>query len=225
MTYRGILLDFYGTVVEEDDSVIQNIVRKIAADHPDYPEHELARLWGQEFATLLSNSHGDRFRTQRELAVASLAVVLEQVGSALDPAALAADQFTYWKQPTLRPGAAEFISSCPVPICIVSNIDRADLHAAIRHTGLSLPIAVTSEEARSYKPRSELFVSALRLLDLGHDEVLHAGDSLSADIAGANALSIGAVWVNTQGRTAPQGARIIRQITDLRDLLLTLEPA
>lgn len=225
VTYRGILLDFYGTVVEEDDPVIEGIVRKIASECPDCSEHELGRLWGKEFVAQVSSSYGDLFRTQRELVVDSLAAILEQAGSALDPGELAADQFTYWNQPTPRPGAAEFISSCPVPVCIVSNIDTADLLAAIRYTGLPLPMTVTSEEVRSYKPRAELFMTALGRLGLGPDEVLHIGDSLGSDIAGANALGIDAVWVNATGRIAPRDTRVLCQVSDLREILPVLELA
>lgn len=108
---------------------------------------------------------------------------------------------------------------------MVSNIDRADLDAAIRHTGLSLPLVVTSQDARSYKPRAELFEAGLGLLGLDHDEVLHVGDSLGSDIAGANALGIDAAWVADQQRAVPEGAKVRRQCSDLRDLLPLLQPA
>ena len=219
-----MLLDFYGTVVDEDGPVIRGIVRQIVREHPEHSVRSLAQTWGQVFSDLLADSHGATFRTQRELEIESLATLLHTVGSTLDPIELSVDQFAYWQSPAVRPGAAAFLDACPVPVCVVSNIDRADLDAAIRHTGLHLPLSVTSEDVRSYKPRGELFEAGLRMLGLGRQEVLHVGDSLSSDIAGANALGIDAAWVNEQQRTAPKGAQIRRQCSDLRDLLPLFVP-
>ncbi|MEZ5086541.1 MAG: HAD family hydrolase [Tessaracoccus sp.] len=218
MAYRGILLDFYGTVVEEDDLVIRGIAQKISSVCPDWPQREIAQLWGSEFTSVVSSSHGDAFRTQRELAVASLASVLDRTACRIDPLELCAEQFAYWQRPALRPGAREFLASCTLPICVVSNIDRADLSAAMRHIGIALPMTITSEEARSYKPRSELFEMGLSRLELEPHQVLHVGDSLSSDIAGANALNIDAAWVAGMDRATTDGARIVTQCADLRDL-------
>ncbi|OYN86424.1 HAD family hydrolase [Parenemella sanctibonifatiensis] len=223
MKYRGLLLDFYGTLVEEDGPAIRSIVSRIERHRPECSGASLAQAWGQEFARLLATSHGVAFRTQRDLEIESLTIVLTRVGASLDPVELSADQFAYWQSPALRPGAAEFLASCPVPVCVVSNIDRADLETAIRNTGLSLPLSVTSEDARSYKPRPELFEAGLRSLGLGPHEVLHVGDSLGSDVAGANALEIDVAWVNAHGRAAPEGARIVRECSDLRDLLPLLD--
>lgn len=219
VAYRGVLLDFYGTVVEEDDAVVAGIVRRIVDECAGFSTHDVGRWWAQEFAASLSEAHGTAFRHQRDLALSSLKAVLERVGAALDPVELLQAQFAYWRRPALRPGAVEFISSCPVPICVVSNIDTDDLHTAIVHHGLTLPLVTTSEEVRSYKPRAELFVRGLELLGLDPDEVLHVGDSLSADIRGADALDISAVWVNTKSRPLPDGVRLLHQVTDLRDLI------
>lgn len=218
-------MDFYGTLVEEDGPAIRSIVRRIAREHPEHSVPSLAQTWGQMFSDLLAVSRGDTFRTQRELEIESLTTVLQAAGSTLDPIKLSAPQFAYWQSPAVRPGAAAFLAACPVPVCVVSNIDRADLDAAIHHTGLPLPLSVTSEDTRSYKPRPELFEAGLRMLGLGRRDVLHVGDSLSSDIAGANALGIDAAWVNAQQRAAPEGAKIIRQCSDLRELLPLFAPA
>lgn len=108
---------------------------------------------------------------------------------------------------------------CPVPICVVSNIDRADLDAALRCTKLPLPLTATSEDVRAYKPRPEPFLAGLSLLGLQAHEVLHIGDSLGSDIAGANALGIAAAWVNVRGRRAPQDAILAAECSDLRHLI------
>lgn len=214
-----MLLDFYGTLVEEDGPIIRDIIRKVIRDVPECSGPKLARAWGSEFSRLLSLSYGDKFRTQRELEIESLNNILATVGSKLDPVELSEGQFEYWRSPEVRPGARDFLVECPVPVCVVSNIDRLDIEAAIEYTDLPITLSVTSEEARSYKPRSELFEAGMKMLRLDSDEVIHIGDSLTSDIAGARALSIDAAWVNDHDRELPNDFQVVKECRDLRDLL------
>ncbi|WP_198287022.1 HAD hydrolase-like protein [Frankia sp. QA3] len=46
----------------------------------------------------------------------------------------------------------------------------------------------------------------------------HVGDSPSADVAGANALGIPAVWVNRKGRRRPAGASVAAEVIDLASI-------
>lgn len=48
---------------------------------------------------------------------------------------------------------------------------------------------------KGLKPDSYPFECALRELDASPDETVHVGDSLHADVAGANAMGIGSVWI------------------------------
>lgn len=62
---------------------------------------------------------------------------------------------------------------------------------------------LAQEDARSYKPRRELFDLALRRTGLQPGEVWHIGDSFSSDVRGAAAVGIPAVWLNRRGKPAP----------------------
>jgi 2-haloacid dehalogenase/putative hydrolase of the HAD superfamily len=218
---RGVLLDFYGTVVDEDDDVIDTITQRIAADRPEHTPEKIAGLWGQAFAAATAAA-SDGFRPQRDVAVRALAQVLADIGSDLDVTSLCRPQLTHWRTAALRPGSTEFLDACPVPICVVSNIDTDDLDAVVAHHQLDLPVRVTSEDVRSYKPRPEIFLAALDRLGLTARDVLHVGDSLTSDVGGANALGIPVAWVNRHARPRPPHASIGYEITDLRDLLPTL---
>lgn len=65
----------------------------------------------------------------------------------------------------------------------MSNIDRADLEAVLACHGLSFAAVVTSEDVGAYKPSPQVFRRSLAMLGMRAGEVLHAGDSLSADVA------------------------------------------
>jgi 2-haloacid dehalogenase/putative hydrolase of the HAD superfamily len=108
----------------------------------------------------------------------------------------------------------------------VSNIDRADLDAALARHGLGgcFTHLVTSQDAHTYKPRPEMFSTALGLLGLGPREVVHVGGSLTGDVAGAARLGIPVAWVNRQGRPAPEaGPRPTYEVADLGELLALLD--
>lgn len=218
MTIRGILLDFYGTVVEEDDAVISAIVSAVIADRPELDPHEVASRWGALYFAAVARSSGAAFRPQRAIAVDSLTTLLTELGVPGGAEEFCAPQFAYWRRPELRPGSRAFVADRPVPICIVSNIDRPDLEAALEHLGIDVDAVVTSDDVRAYKPRPEMFHRALELLGLDADEVLHVGDSRTADVAGANALGIPVAWIRTQGRTLPDGASVAYQAPDLARL-------
>jgi 2-haloacid dehalogenase/putative hydrolase of the HAD superfamily len=219
---RGVLLDFYGTVVDEDDDVIDAITRRIASDEPERSSAEIAEMWGRAFAASTAAAVQNGFRLQRDLAVGALAHVLTDFGSDLEAAHLCHPQLAHWRTAALRPGAAEFLNTCPLPICVVSNIDTADLNAVVAFHHLDLPVRITSEDVRSYKPQPEMFLAALDQLGLAAADVLHVGDSLTSDVAGANALGIPVAWVNRHTRPRPSHASIDYEISDLRELLPTL---
>jgi 2-haloacid dehalogenase/putative hydrolase of the HAD superfamily len=213
---RGVLLDFYGTVVEEDDEVVASICARAAETSPGaVTGDQVSAAWWRAFCAAMGAAP---FRTQREITVASLATALRATGCGADAALLCEEQFRFWRTAPLRPGTRAFLDSVQLPVCIASNVDRADLEAVLAWHGLSFPAVVTSEDVAAYKPSPRVFQQALAVLGLRAEEVLHVGDSLSADVAGARAAGIAAVWVNRRGRPVPDGmdpAFVIGQLTDL----------
>ena len=220
---RGILLDFYGTIVDEDDDTIARICDAIADSHGTLTSAEVGSSWSATFAAATGAAVGAAFKSQRDLAVDSLQTVLASIGSPLNARDLCTPQFDFWRSPNLRAGSHEFLERCTLPVCVVSNIDNDDLDAAIRHHGLNLQNRVTSEDARAYKPRPEMFTAALDSLGLEPHEVIHVGDSPSSDVAGATRLGIRTAWVNRKRRLLPEGLFTDLEIQDLRELLQVLD--
>ncbi|MEU8328638.1 HAD family hydrolase [Micromonospora sp. NPDC048839] len=214
---KGLLLDFYGTVVEDDDAIMQATADQVAAGaSTSVSGGDVLDAWSRQYEAVAA---GPQFRTLRHCAMRSLATVLAEVGCAGDPAQLCAAQFAYWQSPPLRPGTREFLSRVTVPICVVSDVDRADLDAAMAHHDLTFTAVVTSEDVRAYKPDRAMFARALAALDLDADEVLHVGDSLSADVRGAHSAGIPAAWINHRGHTLPDDTTVEYEVTDLTGLI------
>jgi FMN phosphatase YigB (HAD superfamily) len=116
------------------------------------------------------------------------------------------------------------LAQCQVPLCLVSNIDNADLHSALRHNSLHFEWVVTSEDCRAYKPRKEMFERALSLLGVSPEEALNVGDSFSSDVRGAQFLGIPVLWINRRNRHLPDGSQAPDYVaSDLTGLLNILQ--
>jgi len=74
---------------------------------------------------------------------------------------------------------------------------------------------VTSEDARSYKPRPERFSAGLDAVGVPVQRALHIGDSLTSDVAGAARLGLSVVWVNRKKRPIPTQPRPTHVVADL----------
>lgn len=62
---------------------------------------------------------------------------------------------------------------------------------------------VFSDEVGYHKPHPSIFRTALRNLEVKPEEVIHIGDLLESDVAGAKAMGIKTVWFNIHGKKRP----------------------
>ncbi len=218
-TLRALLVDFYGTLVQDDDVVVARICRAVAAELGErVTAAEVARRWSGAFVAACEAAYGPHFRRQREVAGSSLESVLKTLGSTAEAGELLGAQFQYWQQPELFGDARRFLDGLSVPVCVVSNIDRADLEAAVAYHALEFDHAVTSEDVRAYKPRPEVFEQALKHLGVRSQEAVHVGDSLTADVGGAARAGLRTVWVNRGGRRRLSGPEPWAEVEGLHQL-------
>ena len=213
---KALFVDFYGTVVHEDGAVIKVITQMIKDTGDGSDTSDIDSFWWNDFQTMFFNSFGDVFETQRELERKSLDHTIERFSSSADAIKLSDMMFEHWMKPPIFEESKEFFSKSSIPVYIVSNIDTSDIMCAIEYHGLNPAGVFTSEDARSYKPRRELFELALSKTGLMPDEVIHIGDSINSDVKGASALGIGTLWLNRFGKAVPEG------VTDIKDLLESL---
>ena len=76
-----------------------------------------------------------------------------------------------------------------------------------------------SQALNAIKPLPAFFHGILKKLNASADECLMIGDSLSSDIAGANAVGMDACWFNPKGAALTGNAIPKYQITRLEELL------
>lgn len=212
---KAIFIDFYGTVVHEDGEVIKQISQEIFDTGKVKDKSEIGSYWWNEFQTAFISAYGENFQTQRELEYESLNKTIQYFNSSTDAEALSNLMFEHWVKPPIFEEAKQFFEISPVPICIVSNIDRDDILQAIKFHGLDPDGVFTSEDAKSYKPRKELFEFALNSTGLSAEQVVHIGDSLSSDVRGASSVGINTIWINRNGREIPEGVITVGNLLEV----------
>ncbi|MCK4498559.1 HAD family hydrolase [Candidatus Bathyarchaeota archaeon] len=80
---------------------------------------------------------------------------------------------------------------------------------------------VFSDEVGYHKPHSAIFREALEALEVRAQEVIHVGDMLETDVAGAKAIGMKAVWLSMSKDSEdfnPQPDYRIEDLLQLRDI-------
>ena len=84
------------------------------------------------------------------------------------------------------------------PLALCSNFSHAETARAILRSARFdelLTSVVISEEVGIRKPRGEIFEAVVGAFDFAPDEILHVGDKLDADVAGAAAVGMRTCWL------------------------------
>lgn len=207
-------------MVHEDGEVVKKISQLIYETGKAESPSEVDSFWWKDFQNLFNNSYGNTFETQRALEKKSIKHTLEKFASNENIDKLSNYMFEHWVKPPIFEESKKFFEISPLPIYIVSNIDANDVLRAIEFHQLSPSGIFTSEDAKAYKPRKELFELALNTTGLHADEVIHIGDSLSSDVKGASSVGIKAIWLNRFNKENSCG---VDSITNLLEALDKLE--
>ncbi|MSQ06640.1 MAG: HAD family hydrolase [Dehalococcoidia bacterium] len=102
---------------------------------------------------------------------------------------------------------------------LLSNADDGYLRPNLARLGLEFSQVLSSQEARCYKPRPELFQEMLRRLDVTPQECCYVGDRQLEDVQGAGQVGMRTVWINRAGATPdpklPDPDYMIRSLLEL----------
>ncbi|MDF2154059.1 HAD family hydrolase [Vibrio sp. CAU 1672] len=101
---------------------------------------------------------------------------------------------------TFLPGVKEMLEALrpDYQLVVITNGPVFSQHPKLAATNMSewVDHIIVGGEEPEEKPAASIFQKALALTNTKPEQALHIGDSLTADIAGANNLGIVSVWVN-----------------------------
>jgi len=82
---------------------------------------------------------------------------------------------------------------------------------------------VLAQDRGARKPSRAFYEVVLREAGVAAGALVHVGDSLTNDVAGAQSIGVRAIWLNRDSRSNASGIRPDAEITSLSDLPATLE--
>ncbi|HCE3245043.1 HAD-IA family hydrolase [Vibrio parahaemolyticus] len=130
---------------------------------------------------------------------------------------------------TFFPGVKEMLTDLRkhYKLVVITNGPIFSQHPKLKATQMDewVDHIIVGGEEPEEKPAASIFQKALNLVDVKPEEALHIGDSLAADIAGANNMGILSVWVNPTGASNPTEITPnfeIRETVELKEILKTL---
>ncbi|ELB2258243.1 HAD-IA family hydrolase [Vibrio parahaemolyticus] len=130
---------------------------------------------------------------------------------------------------TFFPGVKEMLTDLRkrYKLVVITNGPIFSQHPKLKATQMDewVDHIIVGGEEPEEKPAASIFQKALNLVDVKPEEAIHIGDSLAADIAGANNMGILSVWVNATGASNPTEITPnfeIRETVELKEILKTL---
>lgn len=144
---------------------------------------------------------------------------------------VAAAESTHERQIELEAGSAQLyeeslevlaaVRDRGLRTAVITNGPSALQRGKLATVGLDgFDAVLVSGEVGHRKPRREIFELALAQLGVSAAHAVHVGDNQVADVGGARAAGMGAVWINRTGAAAASEPHHV--VTDLRELLAVL---
>lgn len=242
MAIRGVTFDWWGTMAvvpsrDGEDEGREFRISRLEARLQDLGVHakrpELLAAYdrqGQLIADAWSRHQelGPDEQVQAFLRFARLEATDQRVVAAVGDAFGAA---ILVRRPAFFPhleATLERLAARGLAIGLISNTGRTwgryltDLQDAIG-IGRYFRFRAYSDELRVRKPDPHMFRTALKGLGLRPDEVVHIGDDATADIAGAAAVGMRAVWFKTGYWPDGHADRADAEIRDLAEFPALVE--
>lgn len=225
-TVRAVLFDLDDTLFDHTGAA-RAALRVVHAAHDcfkTWPFDELERA----HARFLEEAHLDVLagtKTIDEARLARFTRLFNAAGVDIDSATLEATAMSYrhayleGRGPVAGARALLAAVKESATVGIVSNNVREEQEAKLRLCGFApyVDALVVSGEIGIAKPDPAIFEIALTRLAMRADEAVMVGDSWSADIEGARAAGIRAIWFNRTRAASPEPSHRV-------DELYALEP-
>lgn len=219
---RGLFCDFYGTVVYENGPKSYEVIKRVFKNGNAESPEQVVEYWWKSFGKLLSESYGDNYCTQYEAAFKCFEVLLNHFQAQDDPKELCDMMAEHWSHPPIYEETMEFlkqIQEMEIPLYFVTNSDDRFVEEAMKYYRLQTSGLITSEQAKCYKTRKDIFLFALEKTGLKPEEVIHIGDSLNGDVKYAQEAGIHPIWLNREEKEVPEKVMTVTSLLDAVKIL------
>lgn len=222
---KALSFDMYKTLIDTKDFHEQAVKEILKMNNADSVNPDLFHSrWDEIYDDVYLALKEKEFVKLYEVSIESLRLTMKELGVDGDPEIGVELWLKKYEKADLFSEVEEVfdILSKRCPIVITSNVDDDDLgYAMFKQKNLPVIDIITSESSKSYKPNGKIFDDALAVLKCNPENVLHIGDSQTADVYGGKKAGMLTAWINRppvknikQGIPKPD-----YEIADLRELL------
>lgn len=218
MTAVAVSFDFGQTLAELDTGMLSlRLAERSVAAAPERLEGAVADAWRAYDAAVHAGLGGHPWKILMSRLLTGAGVEAEAAPGAVDWLWTEQPRRNLWRRPI--PGMIELVIAlrrAEVPVAVLSNSEGrlAELAEELGWTAHFVAIA-DSGKLGFEKPGREIFAWTAERLSVPIERVVHVGDSLAADVEGALAAGMRAVWfrgdparasgMNAAGRLAVAG--------------------
>ncbi len=215
----NVLLDFYGTVVEEAHSFLNVVAKEFLDNGAQVGADRIKELWWRGFSMQCDKAYGKNYKQQKRLYGPTFRFMEEQSGAKVDRDKLTEQVIAFSVGVKPFEDSLRFLNECPFPCYILSNIDNEEIQTVLTRRKICVQGVFTSEDAREYKPRKGIFEKGLKHFGLAAEETVYIGDSLRNDYFGARNAGIFSIWINRLNEPVPQGVEAAKDLYSALGLL------
>lgn len=223
--FEVLSFDCYGTLIDWEGGILPVLKNLLSSHQISQDDQQILEL----FAEFESELEAGEYLKYREV----LRQVVNKLGErfGFQPTELElkslADSLKNWLPFPDTVAALQALKK-KYKLAIISNTDDDLFADTAKHLQVEFDWVITAQQLQSYKPSIHNFESAIQILGIPPDRLLHVAQSIYHDIVPAKKMGLSTVWVNRRqgqagsGATLPASGQPDLEVPDLKTLVATL---
>ena len=216
---KAVFLDYTGTIIEEGGPDGMEMLKRCWKNSDIESMEAMLAYWWKLIKAYEAVSYKESYITEDEIVDRALAECAEKIHLKENFAELHRLYQRFWMYAPAFPDTKEFFDKCSVPIFVISNNGLSYVEEGMLDKDLHPAGIICGDMVRAYKPHEEIFLKALEVSGLNAEEVIHIGDSVTSDVAGAVRAGITPVLLDRQGDKSCEGVTVIHSLTEALPLI------
>jgi 2-haloacid dehalogenase len=218
MSVEWVTFDCYGTLIDWERGISDALL-------PFLPAGTDRRALAERYIAMEAEFEAEGFHLYKDVLDRVGRRLLRSLGAALPDERLSPlpSSLADWRPFPEVPAALRSLVEQGRYLAILSNVDRDLLELSIGRLGIRPDLAITAEDARSYKPALGHWRRFLERSGASVERTVHVGASQFHDMRPAAGLGFRTVFIDRHGEsleTSP--TRVLRDLSTLPDVIAEL---
>jgi len=207
----GLLLDFYGTLVEDDRKMVELFIYEWIHYYGAIGDkEEIHEFWTRLYIELRLKYQGDDYKTRNRIQNMVLERLFKRFKINASYDEYAARLYEQRTNANLYPDTNDFLKFLKeenIPHIILTDGDDVEVNSVLKLRNIEIEDVITSQQVRYYKPSIKIYSQAVKLMEekygINKENIINIGDSHWSDVIGAKNYGINCIWINRLERNLP----------------------